>query len=312
MSGDVHGWFDRRTYASAALPDLSTLLDLKGARTVGLIIPALNEAPTIGGIVAAVREHPATRALLDEVLVIDGGSRDATSELAEAAGAQVVQASEIARSFPGGGKGGSVWRAVQVSTSDLLVVVDADLDPFDPQWVVSLVAPLLMDPDLHLVKAASERPLTVDGILHPRSGGRVTELVARPLLNALWPELAGVIQPLSGELAARRELLERLPFATGYGLEIGMLVDTLLAVGIDAIAQVDIGQRRHRHQSDLALGRMSSAVLRTALARSGLPHLPDGLLQFSVDDEGHRQAVTSVVPLEELPSIASLRQVARR
>jgi glucosyl-3-phosphoglycerate synthase len=311
VPSDLTGWLSRRTYLQAALPSGEELVARKGERTVGLVIPALNEAPTIGRIVGAVLGDPGTKALLDEVVVVDGGSHDATSELAERAGARVVQASEIARDHHAGGKGGSVWRALQVTSADLVVLVDADLDPFDPAWVTALVAPLLLDDDVHLVKAASERPLLVDGILHPRSGGRVTELVARPVLNALWPELAGVIQPLSGELAARRALLERLPFATGYGLEIGMLVDAYLAVGIDGIAQVDIGERRHRHQSDLALGRMASVVLRTALARSGLPHLPDGMLQFSVDAAGHRVPVASVVPLEELPPVASLRQPAR-
>jgi glucosyl-3-phosphoglycerate synthase len=308
---DVAAWLARRTYDAAELPDPVELLAAKGDRTVALIVPALNEALTIGRNVAALVADEGVRALLDEVVVIDGGSHDATSELAEQAGALVLQSGDIARDHPTGGKGGSVWRALQATSSDLVVVVDADLDPFDPTWVSALLAPLLLDPTLHLVKAASERPLLVDGILHPRSGGRVTELVARPLLNALWPELAGVVQPLSGELAARRDLLERLPFATGYGLEIGMLIDALRVVGIDAIAQVEIGERRHRHQSDLALGRMASAVLRTALSRSGLPELPDGMLQFSVDEDGHRLPVQSTVPLHELPSVESLREVVR-
>lgn len=308
---EVASWLERRTYVATALPSPADLLAAKGGQSVALVIPALNEAPTIGRNVAAVLADLGVRALLDEVVVVDGGSVDATAELAVAAGARVLQSGDIARDHPTGGKGGSVWRALQVTTSDLVVVVDADLDPFDPSWVSALLAPLLLEPALQLIKGASERPLLFDGILHPRSGGRVTELVARPLLNALWPALAGIVQPLSGELAARRSLLEQLPFATGYGLEIGMLIDTLHAVGIDAIGQVEIGERRHRHQSDLALGRMASAVLRTALARSGLPHLPDGMLQFGVDEQGARVAVPSIVPLHELPAIASLRELVR-
>lgn len=311
MPDVVTNWFARRTYDSAMLPSPEELLRLRGDETVALVVPALNEAGTIGRNLAALVEHTGVRALLDELVVIDGGSHDTTRELAAAAGARVLRSADLATSYPDGGKGGSVWRAVQATTSDLVVVVDADLDPFDPTWVSALLAPLLLEPAVQLVKAASERPLRVDGILHPRSGGRVTELMARPLLNALWPDLAGVVQPLSGEFAARRELLERVPFATGYGLEIGMLVDTLMMVGLDAIAQVDIGERRHRHQSDLALGRMASAVLRTALDRSGLPHLPELMRQFTVDEHGDRIALDTAVPLEELPSIASLRELQR-
>ncbi len=305
MRADVGEWLVRRTYALADLPPVDALA--AGDRpTVGLVVPALDEAATVGDVVGAVVQHPATAALLSEVVVVDGGSTDGTPELAAAAGATVLHAADLAPDHPQGGKGGAVWRALQATTSDVLVVVDADLAPFDPRWVVALAAPLLRDPTLHLVKAATERPLLVGEVLHPRAGGRVTELVARPLLNALWPELAGVVQPLSGELAARRDLLERLPFATGYGLEIGMLVDALAAVGLDGLGQVDLGERRHRHQSDQALGRMASAVLRTALARAGLPHLPEALVQFT--DAG----VTSVdVPLDELPPVASLRAAAR-
>lgn len=303
----VDGWFARRTTSWRDRPDLAALRAAKGGRTVGLVVPALDEQDTVGDVVRAVLADPVTSALLDEVVVMDGGSVDATRERAAAAGARVVRTADVAPGHPAGGKGGSVWRSLLVTRSDVLVVVDADLDPFDPGWVTALAAPLLQDPTTHLVKGAADRPLSVDGIEHPRSGGRVTELVARPLLNAFWPELAGFVQPLSGELAARRSLLEQLPFVTGYGLEIGMLVDALALVGLDGLAQVDLGERRHRHQSDLALGRMASAVLRTALSRCGHSGLPEALLQFGRDDQGRLTGTSTEVPLHELPPIGTLR-----
>lgn len=300
-------WFDRRTSCWTHLPADDVLRTAKAGRRVSLVIPALNEELTVGTVVGATLGDGLVRDLLDEVVVIDGGSSDGTAGVAADAGARVLQASDIAPDRPAGGKGGSVWRALLATSGDLVVVVDADLEPFEPAWVAALLAPLLLDDEVHLVKGAADRPLTVDGIEHPRSGGRVTELMARPLLNALWPELGQFVQPLSGELAGRRALLESLPFVTGYGLEIGMLIDALQAVGLDGLAQVDLGDRRHRHQSDLALGRMASAVLRTTLARAGRGELPPTLVQFVRDAGGRLAPVSSVVPVEELPPVASLR-----
>lgn len=311
MREDVADWLRRRSCSATGLPDPAVLLSAKGAQTVALVVPALDEASTVGVTIRGVLSHPGVHPLLDEVVVIDGGSSDATAEIAAAAGAQVVIAADIAPHFPANGKGGSVWRALQATSSDLVVVVDADLDPFDPWWVAALLAPLLLDPAVQLVKAASERPLAIDGILHPGSGGRVTEMLARPLLNALWPQLAGVAQPLSGEIAARRTLLEELPFAAGYGLEIGMLIDTLNLCGLDAIAQIDLGERRHAHQSDLALGRMASVVLRTALARADVGPLADALLQLGTDGAGERVMIDTAAPLLELPPICSLAPALR-
>lgn len=302
----VQRWLARRSWRAADLPPARELAARTGRAGVALVIPALDEAGTIGRIVDAVVASD-TAGLLDEIVVVDGGSTDATASVAAKAGARVVAARGVAAGYPAGGKGGSVWRALQATTSDVLVFVDADLDPFDPAWVAALAAPLLIEPGVQLVKAAADRPLTVDGIEHPRSGGRVTELVARPLINAFWPQLAGLAQPLAGEVAARRELLESIPIATGYGLEIAMLVDTLAAAGLDGIGQVDLGERRHRHHSDVALGRMASAVLRTALARQGLVGLPDTLIQPRRNESGRLDAERRDVPVDFLPPVRTLR-----
>ena len=173
------------------------------------------------------------------------------------------------------GKGEALWRSLAATTGDIVVFVDADLLAFHSDYVTGLIGPLLTDPSVHFVKAMYDRPLADGAVVHAGGGGRVTELVARPLLNLHWPQLAGFVQPLAGEYAARRHLLERLPFATGYGVEIGLLIDALNTAGLDAMAQVDLGERRHRHHDDLRLGRMAAEIWQTALAR--LHH--DGDLQ---------------------------------
>ena len=160
-----------------------------------------------------------------------------------------------------------MWRSLAATDGDVVVFVDADLQSFTPAYVTGLLGPLLTDDRVQLVKAVYERPLVEGSTVVTAGGGRVTELVARPLLNLLWPELAGVVQPLAGEYAARRSLLEQLPFPCGYGVELALLVDTLDLVGLDAIAQVDLGVRVHRHHDERRLGRMSAEILRTALDR---------------------------------------------
>jgi glucosyl-3-phosphoglycerate synthase len=306
LRADVSAWLRRRSTSMADLPSIDALVRLRGDLRVALVVPALDEAATVGGLVSAVRGHDGLRSLLDEVVVVDSGSRDATAAVAEAAGARLVRTADIAPHHPAGGKGGAVWRALQATTADLLVVVDADLEPFDPRWVAALVAPLLLDEDVALVKAAADRPFVVDGVVTDPTGGRVTELVARPLISCFWPELAGVAQPLAGEMAARRHLLERLPFAAGYGLEIGLLVDTLRVSGLHAIAQVDLGQRRHRHRDNAALGRTSAAVLRTGLARAGVAVADDDLVQFVRGDGDLLLPSSTRVGAEDLPPVISL------
>ncbi|WP_405012032.1 glucosyl-3-phosphoglycerate synthase [Kitasatospora sp. NBC_01539] len=269
---EVATWLRRRSWAAADRP-VELLLAAKRAAgrdgTVSVVLPALDEEPTVGEIVTAIREELMERhPLVDELVVVDSGSVDRTAETARAAGARVVHRDDILPGLPAvHGKGEVLWRSLLATSGAIVCFIDADLREFDPAFVSGIVGPLLTDPGIALVKAMYDRPLETDGAVVPAGGGRVTELVARPLLNMHWPQLAGFVQPLGGEYAARRSLLERLPFPTGYGVELGLLVDALEAAGLDALAQVDVGVRHHRHQDGHALGRMAATIYRTALER---------------------------------------------
>ena len=280
---------------------------MKGTRTVSVVVPALDEAATVAGVVGPLVDELVPAGLVDEVLVVDGGSSDGTADAAAAAGARVLALPSHAHGHALAGKGGALWWAQQEAAGDLLVFLDADVLPSRAATATALLTPLLVEPAVQFVKAAFDRPLTVDGVLQHGSGGRVTEMLARPVLNAWWPQLAGFVQPLSGELAATRELLARLPFATGYGLEIAMLVDVLALAGLDAMAQADIGERRHRHHSDAALGRMSAQVLAAALDRHRSGPRADRLVQFARAGAGFDVQVSDVT-VDALPPVASLQQ----
>jgi glucosyl-3-phosphoglycerate synthase len=258
--------------------------------TVSVVVPALNEESRVGRVVAHVAALRSRR-LVDELVVVDGGSTDATVDEASAAGADVVRLHDVLPPPQAWGKGGALWASLQATHGDVVVFLDADVETFDAAWVPALVAPLLDGPDVQLVKAAYARPLRPDGVTVSGTGGRVTELVARPLLHLLWPDLSGVLQPLAGECAARRTLLEELPFASGYGVEIGLLVDTYERHGLTALAQVELGEKRHRHQDDEAVARMAASVLHTALRRLEA----HGRAEFAVPLGQHlRQAATGL------------------
>lgn len=272
MLEEVERWLADRSWSAADRP-LDQLLDRKRAAgtTVSVVLPALDEEATVGAIVEVIRRElmeglPVP--LVDELIVIDSGSSDATAEVAAKAGAHVVHRDDILPRIPAlPGKGEVLWRSLLAATGDIVCFVDADLRDFSSTFVSGIVGPLLTEPDVQFVKAMYDRPLG-DA---PGQGGRVTELVARPLLNLHWPRLAGFVQPLGGEYAVRRSLLERLPFPVGYGVELGLLVDALHTVGLDALAQVDVGVRLHRHQDGQALGRMArrSTAPRSCGSRAG-------------------------------------------
>lgn len=313
MPADIQSWFARRTYHVEDLDveDLAKRKATAGLR-VSVVLPSRNEAETIEGMVRAASALHGS--LVDEVVVLDGGSTDGTRELAEAAGARIFDDGEVLGHLgPALGKGDALWRSLAVTCGDLVVFADSDIRNPDPRFVWGLLGPLLLDQEVQLVKGCYERPVTVDGVLHPTGGGRVTELMARPLLNLFWPELAGIAQPLSGEYAGRRTLLESLPFFTGYGVEIGMLIDTLAAVGADAIAQVDLGERIHRNQSMDALSRMAFGVVQVAmrrLAETGraavTEPLPDQFVQFERSADGRLKPVERTVAIIERPPLRNL------
>jgi glucosyl-3-phosphoglycerate synthase len=275
MNDSARQWFAQRSSRCADWP-LDDVRALKGQTTISVALPALNEAATVGSIVDSLRRDlvDVSQPLVDELIVVDSGSTDDTADVARAAGASVVACADVMPQLPTiPGKGEALWRALAATSGDIIVYVDADLTSLTSSFVTALVGPLLADTDVKLVKATYDRPLNDGARVHPGGGGRVTELVARPLLNLHWPDLAGFAQPLAGEYAGRRELLEQLPFATGYGVEIGLLIDAYRYAGLSALAQVDLGVRRHRHHDDQRLGRMAAEIWQTALARLGLaPH----------------------------------------
>jgi glucosyl-3-phosphoglycerate synthase len=314
---DVERWLQRRTSSAADWP-VETLLAAKGSTRVSVVLPALDEEDTVGPIVAAIATAFLSGAggdgLVDELVVLDSGSSDATALRAASAGATVVHRDDVLPQWPSlPGKGEALWRSLAATDGDVLVFVDADLRSFSPSYVTGLLGPLLTDRTVALVKGLYERHWNGDAAdAQPSGGGRVTELVARPLLNLHWPELAGVVQPLAGEYAARRSVLVSLPFPTGYGVELAVLVDTLEQHGLDAIAQVDLGVRVHRHQSQARLGLMASEILQVALARlerSGRLHRTGGLnptlSQFERVD-GDLQVRTHDVELVERPPMITL------
>jgi glycosyltransferase involved in cell wall biosynthesis len=258
---EVSGWRDRRRYRADDF-NPTTLAAIKGETTVSVIIPTKQCATTIGGVIRDTVKPLAAHGLVDELLVIDAASSDGTAARAQAAGARVLQQDEVLpERGPALGKGDAMWRALSVARGELICFLDGDTEDPHPHHLQGLLGPLLSDRGLTLVKGAFDRPLARGAAAMPHEGGRVTELMARPLLNLHEPRLAGFAQPLAGEFGARRDLLEAIPFPVGYGVEIAVLVDALRHAGLDALAECDLGRRQNRHQTLRALGEMAYAVL---------------------------------------------------
>lgn len=292
----THAW-DRPPWT------LDALVDAKGGRTVSVVLPALDEEETVGRVVASIR--PLLGGLVDELVVVDSGSTDATAAEARRAGARVVARDEVFPDLPARpGKGEVLWRSLAATTGDLIAFVDADLIDPDPMFVPRLVGPLLFDPGIHLVKGYYRRPLRSGGTQVADGGGRVTELLARPLLTALKPELGEVIQPLGGEYAGTRELLSSVPFAAGYGVEIGLLVDTYDRYGLAGIGQVNLGVRAHRNRPLPELALMSRQIIATLLRRCGLDDSGVGLTQFVPGADGTFTPHQTELRVDERPPMA--------
>ncbi|QEC47794.1 glucosyl-3-phosphoglycerate synthase [Baekduia soli] len=302
-------WLDQRRYDGRGYP-LSDLLAIKGDTTISVVVPTRDCAATVREVLSSVVMVPAAAGLIDEVLVVDAGSPDGTAAYARSTGARVVHQDDLLPEHgPALGKGDAMWRGVAETTGDIVAFVDADTHDPDPAHLLGVLGPMLGDPSIALVKGAFTRPFRGGGEVLEGEGGRVTELMARPLLNLYVPELAGFEQPLAGETAARRDLLEQLSFPVGYGVEIAMLIDALEAVGLGALAEAQLGTRQNDHQSLRELSAMAFAVLCAVQRRRadspGAP-VPQGLLQ-PWDDGSIRE-----VPVLERPPLRSLGQVVRK
>lgn len=281
-----------RSFQHAEFP-LELLLERK-RDSLSVVLPAREVADTVGPIVERIL---ALEGLVDQVLVVDAGSMDGTADVAARAGAEVRQQDDLVPAFgPVLGKGDAMWRGLSAVRGDLVVYVDADTRDFAPQFVTGLAGPLIVSREFRFVKGAYRRPFQAGGAELPDGGGRVSQLTARPLLSAFYPDLADLLQPLAGEVAAPREVLEQVPFSTGYAVETAMLLDVRELVGAEAMAQVDIGERRNHHQPLDALRPMADTVLATVCDR--------------LRREGRLHAELPGVEIVERPPFASVRTAA--
>ena len=291
-------WFDTSCW------DADCAVDEKDGRTISVCVPCRNEAETVGELVTRIRTTLVSRhGLVDELIVLDDRSTDETGRIAADAGARVVHIDEIHAQYGiGNGKGNALWATLAASRGDFVVWCDGDVTSFEPSWIVHLVVPLLINDDLAMVKARYDRPTDLGG------GGRTTELVARPLISLFFPELAGLHQPLSGEYAVRREMIEQIPFVEGWGAEIAMLIDVAARFGPSAIGQVDLGTRLHRHQDLHALSLQAAEVMATLLART------PAAAAFASDELAllRPNGVTEPLNLAERPPLVTARAAAAR
>jgi glucosyl-3-phosphoglycerate synthase len=300
----VSSWAEERRYVASAFPP-ERLRAEKRTTSVVVVIPTKECADTLEGVLAGSVGPLREAGVVDDVLVVDAHSADGTAEIARTAGARVIDQDDVLADHGRAlGKGDAMWRALHVCSADIVCFLDGDTANPDPRHLQGLIGPLLTDPSLQLVKGAFDRPLLAGGVALPDEGGRVTELMARPLLNLHEPRLAGFTQPLAGEFAGRRALLESIPFPVGYGVEIAVLIDALRRHGLEALAECHLGQRQNRHQPLRSLGEMAYAVLAAVERRIGADRSPIGghYLRPWEDYAVSRVAVTERPPLVTLGS----------
>jgi glucosyl-3-phosphoglycerate synthase len=312
----VNRWLETNTFRCEQFADLASLVAEKRKRglTISLCLPTLNEEKTIGKEVVLLKSELMTRhALLDEIAVFDSGSTDRTREIAAQYGADVYLSRDILTELgEKKGKGENLWKAIYQLKGDIIVYIDTDIANIRPHFVYGLVGPLIHRPEVRYVKGFYDRPLTLRKGERIPGGGRVTEILVRPLFSLYFPELTALIQPLSGEYAARRDALEQIAFPVGYGVETAHLLDVYRRWGLEAFAQTDLGQRIHRNQDAQALGRMSFGILQTFHTRlrkysraRGIENFNTMLRQFTDRESGY-QLTESEIHEEERPPMISI------
>ncbi len=311
---NINEWLQNHTFHYSRFWDFRHLVEAKEAQgvTISLCIPTLNEENTIGKEIVIFKSELMSRyPLLDEIAVIDSGSTDKTREVAASFGADVYLAEDILPEIERKrGKGENLWKAIYQLKGDIIVYVDADIKNIHPRFAYGLLAPLVYRPEIKYVKAFYDRPLAYSHGIRPSGGGRVTEILVRPLFSLFFPELTAIIQPLSGEYAVRREVLEAIPFPIGYGVETSHLIDVYNRWGMEAFGQTDLDQRVHRNQSTRDLGKMSFGILQTFLLRAKalglMPEIPDlnsTLRQFQVNEGDFEQVAYNIVEEERPPML---------
>ncbi len=309
-------WLDTNTFHHSEFWDILHLIKEKEKQglKISLCIPTLNEEKTIGKEIVIFKSELMTRyPLIDEIAVIDSGSTDKTLEVAASFGADTYLSADIlpSQGFKAG-KGENLWKAIHQLNGDIIVYVDADIKNIHPRFVYGLVAPLIKNKKIQYVKAFYDRPLAFSQGIRPSGGGRVTEILIRPLFAMFYPELAQIIQPLSGEYAVRRKVLEEIPFPIGYGVETSHILDVYHRWGMEAFAQTDIDQRIHRNQTTISLGKMSFGILQSFINRlqmygmlDKLPELNQIYKHFQAQDSDY-QLIEHTIKEEERPPMSTI------
>lgn len=311
---NLNEWIKHNTFHHSQFWDLKPLVEAKEKQglKISLCLPTLNEEKTIGKEIILFKSELVDRyPLLDEIAVIDSGSTDNTCEIASAFGADVYPSSEILPQYgEKKGKGENLWKAVYQLKGDIICYVDADIANIHPRFAYGLIAPLIYHSEMKYIKAFYDRPLAFSQGIRPSGGGRVTEILVRPLFSLFYPELTGLIQPLSGEYAVRREVLEQIPFPIGYGVETSHILDVYEKWGLGAFGQTDLDQRVHRNQETLSLGRMAFGILRAFLARLqakgmkvDMKQISTVMRQFQAHDDQYEQTLFEIVEEERPPMI---------